>query len=407
MSKKRLNKKGQQAKKNINNAQRIDGEKTIYEVDGKVQVFSENECAEEAHIDGGVVTEETKVVDATNGDVIDAEYEEVDDYLDDEDEDDDIDVEEFGDIVEEDRFADEATVDDMDDEYDEDEDDEPPINQPRMSAAKKSRKQDELMAKAKLCGIADTKPELISVNSYGDKLINLVHGIKASADARVDADYERYWKSQRKTALSESMLDYHTIFSSEFVNWNHSTYNNATEMMDDLIDQYNYFIQNCEHSLNDPNVPGIYYCNNLRLLTSGCLMHTGSGYLPIKGRYADIRIFVPKERAKEFTEEYTTRVVLCHTSNQIKPQLMTLAAEGMAPIDGVKAYYVINMPKLLKLFEHERGHKTTYYCSNEGYTLKIDDYDDPDPTTLTLCAKDAQTSLNLGFMKAVSRIYAH
>ena len=104
MSKKKLNKKGQQYKKQMqhtkNAAPRIDASKSIYEVDAKVQAYSAGECAEEADVALGVVTGDTEIVNPVTEEVADAdpvpveEIEEEEEY-DGEDDNEDLDEDEM------------------------------------------------------------------------------------------------------------------------------------------------------------------------------------------------------------------------------------------------------------------------------------------------------------------------
>lgn len=336
MSKKRLNKKGQQAKKNINNAQRIDGEKTIYEVDGKVQVFSENECAEEAHIDGGVVTEETLVVDATNGDVIDAEYEEVDDdYLDDEDEDDDIDVEEFSDIVEEDRFADEATEDDI-------------FRRPNVKHQ------------------TDYTPDF-SINDvenlpYDRKLIYLLHH-KAEMDSRdlFDSRMQELGTMSKNNGRRFLPMDT-VILNADYINWTNHDCSSIVSVFDSLSEQYKHFMDSVSTIKNDPNVDDIYYCADLKTMVSGCLLKMQYGCMPINGHVATIRVTIPNDKYYEFIKEYTTRVVMCTTNDRMPPKLLKMAAEGIGAVNELFPCLLLNVDKFLELFKDGRRH---YSISDE------------------------------------------
>lgn len=391
MSKKRLNKKGQQAKKNINNAQRIDGEKTIYEVDGKVQVFSENECAEEAHIDGGVVTEETLVVDATNGDVIDAEYEEVDDYyLDDEDEDDDIDVEEFGDIVEEDRFADEATESDIVTDT---------MNFSTSGILQRAREMDKTLK--------GETAESVVLATYADVIINAFHDDCVATDQRITRDVTTKWMKSGDRGLANMVIPNAVYFISSFINWNGTGYLNTAEVFDALMCQYTDFI-NDKSVLNNPNIDNIYYAKDVKSMTPGCIAYRGSiGSAPIHGNTVRIQITVINDAVDEFINEYTTKAVITQTSDRVPDEVMQKVAKGIAIINGMYSCYVVNMPKFLKMFEGARDviHKSKYSWSATSpdgkYQIMFSQYNDVDVHPARLFASPYKTALSMGLMKSM------
>ena len=126
-------------------------------------------------------------------------------------------------------------------------------------------------------------------------------------------------------------------------------------------------------------------------------MHTGTGLMPVKGRVANIRIYVPREKLTDFIENYATRVCFCQTSDKIPPYIMALAAEGHAPVDGIRAYYRINMPEFLKLFTKERDRNITLYDSDEGYSISVSNYDRVNSNDVTLNTTDQQTGVQSMF----------
>ena len=390
MSKKKLNKKGQQARtKAQNNAPRIDATKTIYDVDAKVQAFKESECAEEANVDAGVVTNGTEIVDPVTEEVIETIGEENVEVIEP-----DADDEEFDNDIEEDNDE----VDNLDEELDVEENDATNVIENikrRRSASKISTK--AAMKCANVINCANKNPKMVNTDSYGERMISAIHRAKEIMDTN-----DELLISSMRGKYSHPIFGPRNdvVFSTEFVNWSDTGYTNSTAVMDALEKQYNDFMSREILSLNDPDVKDIYYCNDVKTVTSGIFMHTGDGLMPTKGRVATIRIRVPKNKLSEFIEKYTTKICFCKTSDKIPPHIMALASEGFAPIDGVRAYYRINMPEFLKLFTKERDRNITIYDSDEGYSISISNYDRVNSNNVSLNAPSYESSLSIGLFKA-------
>lgn len=387
MSKKKLNKKGQQARAKAQQAKtapRINPTKEIYDVDAKVQAYSTSECAEEAQVDLGVITEGTEKVDPVTDEVIDVvgtpvvETEEVEEDVDDTET-----VEEDDESI--DENLDEDGLDDyIDDEEDDDEEDVAPTKNRNHVCRQTFSKVCEI---ASVIDMANKNPDIVDISNYDSNIITAVHIAKSKVDAAIHA------RSHVKIFGVDK-----EFFRTEFVNWDDTGYENASIIMDALAKQYNDFIRNQARILNDTNVPNIYYCGDSKLITSGVLMHTGVGMLPVKGNVANITISMPRTKLDEFIEKYTTKVCLCTTSDPIPAHILALAAKGMAPVDGIHAYYVINWPKFLELFKHERGSNTTMYLAG-GYTVMISNYERVVPRNVSLNAHSTKASTSIGLIK--------
>ena len=381
MSKKKLNKKGQQARaKAQNNAPRIDANKTIYDVDAKVQVFKESECAEEANVDAGVVTNGTEVVDPVTEEVIETVGEDVE-------------------VIEPDAEESDTEVEYPDDDIEEDDEDDANnasinnIGYRHFPTVSKSK----AMKNASILDAANDRPEIVNIAGYGHNLISAIHQAKKILDDN-DELIIRSMHPNNKDPYAFSDV----IFTAEFVNWNDTGYINASNVMDALVDQYNRFVKTKMASLNDVEVDDIYYCNDVKSITSGCLMHTGSGLMPVKGRVANVSVYVPRDLVDEFIEKYTTKICMCLTSDKIPPHIMSLATEGIVPIDGIRAYYLVNIPEFLKLFDNERDKNIRLYDSEEGYSIMIGNYDNVIPKNVELDAMSYKTSIAFGMLKAAS-----
>lgn len=405
MSKKKLNKRGQNAKNKVQNsknvAPRINPSKTIYDVDAEVQAFSADECAEEADVALGVVTDGTEVVNPVTEEVVDVvgesdvldvepvsaeEDEEEEEYETDDGEDDN------------ENLDDDEVCDNEDDEYDE-EDSSVSDSIPSHAIPKSRRQNKNAFAKlydaATIIDVANKNPGIVDTTNYDTNIITAIHKAKEIVDSRDKALADR----MRSPSMNVFGKIDKVTFRTEFVNWDDTGYTNASVVMDVLANQYDEFVRNRARVLNNVNVDNIYYCGDTRLITSGVLMHTGIGMLPVSGRVANISITMPRSMLDEFIENYTTRVCLCTTSEPVPAHILALAAKGMAPVDGIHAYYVINMPKFLSLFNHERGHNTTLYQAG-GYTVMISNYDRVIPRDVKLAAHTVKTSTSIGLMKA-------
>ena len=398
MSKKKLNKKGQQYKKQMqhtkNAAPRIDASKSIYEVDAKVQAYSAGECAEEADVALGVVTGDTEIVNPVTEEVADADPVPVEEI----EEEEEYDGEDDNEDLDEDEMCDDE-VDEYDEEDVEDEEEfveeRPKHRAHRRNASVASIK--HVLACANLIECANNNPNIVDTSSYGERIITAVHRAKEIADEKD----ELLVKSMQNAKVSDFISHRDGVtFRTEFLNWSGTGYTNSSAVMDALETQYNEFMKYEILALNDPDVENVYYCNDIKTVTSGIFMHTGTGMMPISGRYANISIYVPRHKLTDFIENYTTRVCFCQTSDKIPPHILALAAESLAPVDGVRAYYRINMPKLLKLFAKERDINFTMYDSDEGYSMSVSNYDRANPIYVNFDAKPYKSSLSIGLMKA-------
>lgn len=401
MSKKKLNKRGQQAKNKVqnskNSAPRIDASKTIYEVDAKVQAYSASECAEEADVALGVVAGGTEIVDPVTEEVVEVvgENEPMDDDttpIEDDEEADEDDIIEDDEIIEDDDDIDDA------DEDEEDEENIRPIRNKRRSRAETNAMHAKLKKTASTIDCANENPDIIDTNSYGDKIISAIHKAKEVIDAKGN-DIANRMRNKRLAKVFSPRDE--ITFSGEFINWDNTGYSNSASVMSALEKQYNDFMSKKILALNDPDVDNVYYCNDIKMMTSGILMHTGTGIMPIRGNAATITIYVPAEKRDEFIEKYTTKICLCQTSDKIPPHIMALAAEGLAPVDGIRAYYIVDMPKFLKLFAAERNRNIHLYDSPEGYSILVANYDGVNNNSVSLAAPAYKTSLTIGMAKAM------
>lgn len=394
MSKKKLNKRGQQAKNKVqnskNSAPRIDASKTIYEVDAKVQAYSASECAEEADVALGVVAGGTEIVDPVTEEVVEVVGE---------NEPMDVDptpIEDDEEADEDDTIEDDEIIED-DDDIDEVDEDVTPIRNNRRSRAETNALHAKLGKIASTIECANENPGIIDTNSYGNRIISAIHKAKEVVDAN-GIDIANRMRDKGLGILSSGIR---IAFSGEFINWNNTGYSNSTTVMDVLENQYNDFMSKKILALNDPDVDNVYYCSDVKMMTSGILMHTGIGIMPIRGRVANITIYVPAKKRDEFIEKFTTKICLCQTSDKIPPHIMALASKGLAPIDGIRAYYIINMPKFLKLFTDERDRNICRYDSPEGYSISISNYERVNNNSVSLAAPAYKTSLTIGMAKAM------
>lgn len=401
MSKKKLNKKGQQARakaQQTKTAPRINPTKEIYDVDAKVQAYSASECAEEAQVDLGVITEGTEKVDPVTDEVIDVVGTPVDDTTEEveEDVDDTETVEEDGESIDED--LDEDGLDDYDDDEEDDDEEDVKPKFRKLTRTERAANYAKVARSAVMIDAANENPLMINTESYGNKLITSIHRAKNV----VDTNNAILAHSMRNKKLDKFIGGTTEItFSGEFINWDETGYLKSASVMDALEKQYNNFIDKQVAALNDTDVDGIYYCNDLKLMTSGALMHTGVGMMPITGRVATVTIYVPEDKLADFIREYTTPVCVCQTSDKIPAHILALAAEGLAPIDGIRAYHLINIPKFLKLFEKERGRNIRLYNSDEGYSMLIANGDGVTTTSAHLNAPKYATSLTIGMLKTM------
>lgn len=159
-----------------------------------------------------------------------------------------------------------------------------------------------------------------------------------------------------------------------FVNWSDTGYTNSSDVMDALEKQYNDFMAEKTELLNDPKVNNIYYCRDIKTMTSGCLCTRENMMLPFKGDAARISISVPKSLFEKFKKEYMTPIALTYLSEKVPSEIVEAVVDGLAPINDFKAYYLINMPKFLKLFANEMDQRSTLYISN-GYSIHISCYE--------------------------------
>lgn len=401
MSKKKLNKKGQQYKKQMqhtkNVAPRIDASKSIYEVDAKVQAYSAGECAEEADVALGVVTGDTEIVNPVTEEVVDVDPVPVEE-IEEEEEYDTEDSEDDNDDLDEDEMCDDEV-----DEYDEeDADDEEEFVEERPKHRAHRRNMPAASYKhamhcADIIDCANNNPNIVNTASYGERIVRAIHKAKEI----VDANDEMLVKSMRSKKMASILGPCDEVtFRTEFLNWCGTGYTYSSAVMDALETQYNDFMKHEVVALNDPDVPNVYYSCDLKTITSGMFMHTGVGMMPVSGRYANVSIYVPREKLSEFIENYTTRVCFCQTSDKIPPHILALAAEGLAPVDGIRAYYLINMPKFLKLFAKDRDRYITLYDSDEGYSMSVSNYDRANPRDVKCTAMPYKSSLSIGLMKA-------
>lgn len=391
MSKKKLNKKGQQYKKQMqhtkNAAPRIDASKSIYEVDAKVQAYSAGECVEEADVALGVVTGDTEIVNPVTEEVVDVDPVPVEEIEEEEEYDTEDDIED----LDEDEMC-----DDEDDEYD----DEVIIHTKESKHRKRAinaAMRTKVQQSAIILDAAKASPTMVNTESYGEKIISVIHKAKAILDKMDDELINRMRDKKSDNHINNDDV----TFSGEFINWDGTCYTNSSVVMDVLEKQYNDFMSKKIATLNDTDVDNVFYCNDVKLMTCGALMCTGNGKIPVMGRVANITIYVPRAKLDEFIEKYTTPVCLCETCNKIPPHILALAAEGVAPIDGVRAYHIINMPEFLKLFANDRDRNIRLYDSDEGYSIMISNYDKIDNNNVRLTAPSYEASITFGMIKAM------
>ena len=224
-------------------------------------------------------------------------------------------------------------------------------------------------------GSAETElNEKSNVDPKAEKLIAFLHDRVDKEQDELDKKIERNnqdYKEGTLGALLFKMSDRSIHISTYFVNWGDTGYTNSTDVMDALEKQYNEFTSNRVDILNDPEVKNIYYCKDIKTITSGCLYTRESGMLPFKGDAARISIWIPADRFEEFKKKYTTPIALTYLSERIPPNMIHNVEDGLAPVNDFHPYYIVDMPKFLRLFANDRDRRINLYDSKEGYSIQI------------------------------------
>lgn len=220
---------------------------------------------------------------------------------------------------------------------------------------------------------SDTDPKI-------EKFIAFLHN---KVDRQHDEMEKMYEQQNNQSGTLWAILNKipEVSFTVYFVNWSDTGYTNSSDVMDALEKQYNDFMAEKTELLNDPKVNNIYYCRDIKTMTSGCLCSRENMMLPFKGDAARISISVPKSLFEKFKKEYMTPIALTYLSEKVPSEIVEAVVDGLAPINDFKAYYLINMPKFLKLFANERDQCSTLYIS-DGYSIHISCYERVNKTAL-------------------------
>lgn len=298
----KLNKRGVQVK---NRVQPNDEWKRIYDVDGSVQIFSEEECAEEAEIDGGVVTNETVMKDPVTNKIVNA-----------------------------------TSV---------------PQETEEPVAKQGYTKED----KNDLAETIKALDEAVSENHIDD-VIELIEDI-GNNPAYTCIKYDNSLIKKMHYNLAGSIgapprqfkdKDCVTLYAN-FVNWTNGKYLDVDKVYTALEQQYRDFVDIKKSLQNNPDVPNIYYCNNPKAMTAGCLM-SDINLLPVRGNVKRITINIPVKEYDNFIKKYATKVLVLQTFEQVPDHVMSLMAQEHVPMYGVLPCLLINMPLFLKEFSEFR-----------------------------------------------------